>query len=499
MQKVDNFINHLAQANKHRDASASMDGYFYQMELTLLHILEDSTDEDAFSDKRDEPNGLFYVEHSEDYLKTYRCQQGMNHIRLAQMKHHSTTAGPAKYEEALLWLYYNYLLFKQSNIAGLTFKATVFHYDESSSAKVVSSILHSGMTKNSIKSADKQWSAYKFICGLGLDSAANRGDFSNCTNFVKTPKMFDIQGMIKNNLKRLFSVYKDYDEELFFASALCKVKNLTEAGQVLSFEIIKDHFRNDTLTINHDYYVKRIEQLLEQIILIQLDRIGKFKLPPFVDLENVEDDEVVIKYQEIFGKIQRFVLKNFSTPSLRRSFLKSVCTNSITKMEFPLGTKVEYDAFLQASTSVGNFFEKISKILFYHEVQFSEQIELESWFTVTDEIWLFEYPTEKRKDGVILGNITGDPTGTLRDLFHRFKDLNVRPHVWYLGNCGIKANKKNYYKPDITKVDQTPSPFYQDEGYFYIQCLNCLDPYLYDTTEKVPNIFEHGCYEEGAK
>ncbi|AIQ34696.1 hypothetical protein R50345_08775 [Paenibacillus sp. FSL R5-0345] len=461
MLNAEDLLKHLYEKNSHRDASASFDGYFYQMELTLLHILEDASDKDAFLEPRQEPNGIFHVEHSEDYVKVYTCDKGKEHIRLAQMKHHMTTAGPVKYEEALLWLYYNYLLFLQSGNSELTFKSTIFHYDKSTSAKITIDIINNVMKKNLENDEDKQHSAYKLICGLGLDTNQRRIDFSGLSTFIKTPSMMDIQASIKSTLKRLFSVYQAYDEELFYAAAICKIKNL--AGSEVSFEILKSYFQSGNLFINDEYYTSRILQLLEQTLMIQLNHIRKFQLPPFIQNEDEHDEisnEMVINYEVLLKKIRIFLHENFQNSGYRKSFLTSVSTNTVTNLNFISGTRDEFNAFMQSSPNFSNFIAKLAKIMYFHEQRFKEEIILENWFIITNEIWLFKYPGEKRQNGVVLGNVTDDPRGTLQNLFERFSKLSTRPNVWYLGNCGVKANKPNQYKLDITKVDNTHTPCY---------------------------------------
>lgn len=498
MLNAENLLKHLYEKNSHRDASASFDGYFYQMELTLLHILEDASDKDAFLEPRLEPNGKFYVEHSEDYVKVYTCDKGKDHIRLAQMKHHMTTAGPAKYEEALLWLYYNYLLFLQSGSSELTFKSTIFHYDRSSSAKITIDIINSAMNKNFNKDADNQDSAYKLIYDLRMDTKQRRMDFSNLSSFIKTPSMTDIQASIKSTLKRFFSVYQAYDEELFYAAAICKIKN--SARSEVSFDILKDYFQSGNLIINHDYYISRISQLLEQTLMIQLNHIRKFKLPFFIQNEEEHEEisnEVFIKYEVLFEKIRKFLNENFLISEYRKSFLTSVSTNTVTNLNFISGTRDELDAFMQSSPNISNFIAKLAKIMYYHEQSFEEKINLQDWFIVNNEIWLFKYPGEKRQHGVVLGNVTDDPRGTLQNLFERFSKLSSRPTVWYLGNCGMKSNQPNSYKLDITKVNNTHTPCYKDEGFFYVQCLNCLEVNMYDEIGRMSNLFEFGCIEGG--
>ncbi len=222
-------VEQIHDLNKNRDAFHSIKGYFYQFELTLLHILDDGTGEDAFGDA--DCQSSYMIERIEDYVK-YFDKDEKSFIRVAQIKHHSNKEGPSTYYDAVLFLYYNYLNFLEQNLPDTEYVARIFHYDLSEEKGNIKPILDSAWTsyerKKKKKEEDDEEKERKTgkpvprredvldkIYKTGLDSEDNREAFSTIAKFIKTKRHEDVTESLKSKLKERYQHLSAFNSDEF--------------------------------------------------------------------------------------------------------------------------------------------------------------------------------------------------------------------------------------------------------------------------------------------
>ncbi|EPC8419162.1 hypothetical protein ACR3AO_001734 [Bacillus wiedmannii] len=484
-------ISHIDADNQARDAYSSINGYFYQFELTLLHILEDASESDAFNETRTEKPAEFKVELIEDYVKYYEDDKGF-HIRVAQMKHHSTSAGPSKYTEAVLWLYYNYLKYKELNKENVTFKAVVYHFDKSpAGSKDILKVLEDGMTKNAAKEVENQLPVYRKITDHGTDSEEIRTSFSQNSWFEKTGSLKDITEKVKGKLYQLYYDKQPYHTpEYLYAVAVNKIITDGESKSPLSLKSLEDLFKN-RVTINPEFYKYKI---IEEIFYIIDGNIAQLEYKPVFPVERFPS-KVRQAYEEIYEEIKSFIVRTFQESSLRKSFLYSLVPKKVRG--YDPGSEQELEAFLECSQAISIFFAKLAKIIYFYRVTTGSNKQVDEFFNIDSIIWIFSYPDEERGSGVIMGDISDNPIHALIELIPRFSKVPNKPSVWYLDDIGIKANTNRPYKHSITNISEDISPCKPNEEHFHIQCLKCLMRLDLDNLDNTFNVFKDGCREEG--
>jgi hypothetical protein len=496
LQKID-------EDNQDRNAYSSINGYFYQFELTLLHLLEDGEEQDSFGETTGDRPSEFRVELVEDYVKYYE-KDGKQHIRAAQIKHHTTYAGQSKYIEAVLWLYCGFLKYYQLERDDLTYKAVLYHFDRSPDDKDMLKALTKGLDENKDKDKDKQDEAYRQIVEIEKKyrDVELRAEFSKISEFKKvTYSLQEIREKLKGKLRlRYSSVRGEYNEAYLYAAAVSKLINDGRDKNTLSLELLDHYFKNEHPQVNSDFYTRKI---IDQVICLIAEHVEDVEYPQTIssflgesEVPSV-DEELVNKYIKIARKLKDFMMGKLQIPEYRKSFLNTVVAGKVSSYE--INALSEYERFLDYSDSIKAFIAKLAKIVFYHQSLPDETVDLNHWFEIGSSVWLFKYPYEARRDGVILGDVRQSDYAprVMGELLERLSENKIKPNVWYLGLVGdIRSHHKQKYKPTQTKIDDEDSPCKPGDDSFYIQCLNCLGVTQYDRIDTVSNIFMEKCKEE---
>ncbi|MEI2358832.1 hypothetical protein [Mesobacillus zeae] len=499
-------IGQIHDLNKNRDAFHSINGYFYQFELTLLHILDDGSGNDAFEDVNCQSS--FMIERIEDYVK-YFDKDEKSFIRVAQIKHHSNKEGPSTYYDAVLFLYYNYLNFLERNLPDTEYVARIFHYDLSEEKGSIKPILDSAWTsfekkKKKIKEADDEKERHTGqpikrnedvldkIYKTGLDSEENRQAFATIAKFIKTQRHEDVTEKLKSKLKERYQhLYAFNSDEFLYAASVSKLIKEGQKGLEFSLRELDEYFNGDAEQLDNFYalkitdYVKGI--IDSNIIDVDLNPWGR---------------GVYELYREIYVDIARFIEEKFKTNEYRKSFLLS--TNPREIRMFEANTLDEYIAFTEASVAISQLLSKLSKIIYYYWESSGEAVDLDEWFKINDQGWLFKFPGEQRGIGVITGDFSSDVFSSLRHILPRLRNEKLKPDVWYVKHDDefFNASQNMKYEHDFSDVpmegEEVHHPYFCDpaEDHFHMQCLRCLSLNNYSKNPKTHEIFVHGCREE---
>ncbi|MGG1629822.1 hypothetical protein [Rossellomorea sp. NRS-1567] len=484
MVNLEQTINELQDINANRDAFSSISGYFFQFELTLLHILYDGSENDPFGDN--ECAATFKVETIEDYVKYYK-KDDKGHIRLAQMKHHVSMTSNSKYYSAVLSLYYTYLKFIEKNVTNIELKATIFLYDMSP-VKDIYTVLNSA-----IKSQDQGLqSIISKILDTGIDNEENRLRFSQITRFEKTESHASISQLLKQELSNRYqSLHPSHTPERLYASAVSKLIQDSGNGLELSIESLNSLFLNE-VEVMKDFYQLKIIDFVKGIIDSCINE---------VEVNFRYADDIKTTYSRIYGDtIAPFIERKFNQPEFRISFLQTVTPKDLSQV-IELNSLSEYETFLKASDAIKQTLSNLAKIIFNH-LSDGEESCLEEWFEITEKGWLFNYPSEERGKGVLIGNFYGDIFSSMYYMLPRLRDRDLRPDVWYVKHDDEEINASDLlnYELDITAPSEElhrhifAQPF---EDHYHIQCLGCLTLSNLSNCNKVNNIFLDQCRVKG--
>lgn len=500
---LEDVIGVIHKDNQDRDAFNSIVGYFYQFELTLLHILTEATEKDAFGEEL--TPAIYKVETIEDYVK-YFDSEDRSYIRVAQIKHHSKGVTDAKYYDAVLWLYLNYLKFLQLKVDKETsYKATIFQYDPNGE-KDVKTVLEAAFKsyenkrKKELEKIKKEGSdrtpkhnVWDKIYETKLDTTQNRDNFFKIASFKATNSHKEISDELKTELFSLFGALNNgYTPEFLYGAAITKLIEDGQQGLELTFESINTYFHGVPHQMD-DLYTQKIIDFIFSIVDSNLSDI---------EVEMGFDDSVTESYRIIYNDIIKpFLKEKLNDNELRYSFLKSIVPKEIKK--FTHNGSEEFMEFLTCSSPIANFLSKLAKILYFHKVEKNESGSLEDWFEINDKAWLFKYPAETRGIGVITGDIYGESFyACLRHFLPRLKLKDVRPDVWYMGHNDddFNASKNLNYEIDITlpREDRKRLTFCEvEDDHFHVQCMDCLSRNKFEKITNVSNIFTDGCSIRG--
>ncbi|NWQ43313.1 hypothetical protein MLOOGBEN_21670 [Bacillus sp. EB106-08-02-XG196] len=487
MINIDRAVNDLHELNIDRDAFRSISGYFYQFELTLLHILYDGTEQDPF---KDNPcNAIYKVETIEDYVKYYESN-GRGFIRLAQMKHHDSQTSNSTYYGAVLRLYFTYLKFLEKEEDKIELKAAIFFYDMSP-VKSINKVLEAAMNSEN----KKLESIINTIKDIGLDSIENRIKFSKLTTFEKTENHAAITNKLKHELSRRYQMLQpSHTPDRLYASAVSKL--IQDSGNEIGFtlESLNSYFVNE-VEVPRDFYKLKIIDYVKGIINVLVNENIR-NIHPFYS------NEIKESYSEIYVKvIIPFIEEKFETADYRYSFLQTVTPNDFSQ-EIVMDSIIEYECFLEASNSIKQTMANLAKILFYY-LESGKEVRLDEWFDINDNGWLFTYPDEQRGSGVLIGSFNSDVFTSMSYMLPRLKETSLRPDVWYVKHHNIdeiSSSKALSYEVDFTSPpEEVYRHIYAQPGdeHFHIQCLGCLATERLWDCSNVNNIFKDKCHVKG--
>jgi hypothetical protein len=491
---IKSILNEIEGDAPNRNAYASINGYLYQFDLTLYHLLIDGIAEDPIDGLRESQDGEFMVETIEDYVKIF-TSNGRIQVRLGQIKHHSTYAGQSKYEEAVLWMYYGFLQFQRATIAkGIAevtdFRTILFHYDKSPNGKNIQNALEEAVRKNVVLNEEDQWPVYKSIRQFG-DSEELKNQFYTKAQFYKTACSEDLIQRIKTLLRtRYATIDPSYDEEFLYAAAVCKLIDEGRKRNSLTLLKLDTYFNSRAAQVDSEFYKNKIIEFMYLNLEWYFNQVE--------NLDGIPAADVTI-YFSICNKLIKFIRDAFQDVKIRKSFLNSIIADSCP--DYRCDTRQEYELFLQNRNLIQNFIAKLAKMMFSFRIENPTwDFLVEDWFSLGESHWRFTHPYEERaKQGVIIGDITtdGNHSRAIGAIIRRFYEFPERPYIWYFDRCDdIDGCIPRPYLIDPKNPDPISTPIRPDDQYC-IECLDCLEKRRYTSTDKVHHIFKGECRRRG--
>lgn len=509
--KIKEFKQKYKEGEENRSAYGSINGYLYQFDLTLYHILLDKSDEDPFEDiKLNDGDDFseFEVESVEDYLKMYDLN-GQLHLRLAQIKYHSGTAGPMEYKDAVKYLYYNYLRLLSFNDYDADFKAKIFHHDKSTGPnaepKVVKDILKKSL-QEIVSDSEEDEDSLSIVDSLINENhtGENMNDFISKADFYYTKDNVNIIKDLKEELTDRYSDKVNWgndDEDLLYSVALLKIindfrlKRMENEDNSITLAELDDYITHITLD-NMTNFTDKISIYVHSIIEEYYEYIIKY-----YDLHKDEfnlNETLLSNYRKICNNITEFIMNKFDKDLNRYTFLNTIYPEELKPIDgVNFNTCSEWQMFLEARGYILSFIVKLAKLMYYYEKSAETDFNLNDHFIINDMTWIFKYPLDNRKSIIIADPPSVDADIIIGNLMKRHYHKNIK--VWYFDKLCKLRSKKHEYRINITSPDSKGKLEldHPDREFFYVECLECLSQKDYCEISRIDNIFEERwCYNE---
>ncbi len=493
-KKLSDLFREIEGDEKRRNAYASIEGYLFQFELLLYHIMIDGTCDDAFKMNKS-IDWKYYVEEIEDYSRVY--DDGFDIIvQVGQIKYHSGYAGDSEYYEAVLWLYFNYLKVVKCRKISL-YQSRIFHFDASGDKSSILDILNKAIAKavNDIKSSKntKLAGILKKINKLSKENNDNKNSrkrFSKNSCFNKV--QMNRESLISNIKKLIPGTFPVHlPEEVIYSGLITKIIKDGKYGTAITLKSLNDYLTSSDFNQSKIY---------SDLIIDFIDYYCNIELISAV-YESTRNDVVTCKYEILGKKIFEYLKSKLSNSDLRRSFLETAIYDTSFNNYVP-NTEQEWEVFLQCKKQIQDYIIKISNILYSYESIEGEGVILDDWFMIKDDVWLFICPWEKRGNGIVISDFVGDSYyNYISHISKRYENAVIKPNVWYFSkkeNTGLSVlnyGKDAYeYRIDITKPDnEWLAVDNVNSACFYLECLHCLKKDCFDDFSHVKDIFEMGC------
>lgn len=498
----------LNRGDEQRSADASITGYLYQFELTLLHCL--SIDADPFGDAITEDIIVEYqVESVEDYSKFFE-HDGKKHIRVAQIKHHTNKTNPSDYSEAVVFLYYDFLKYRQQNLKDTTFKCKIFYHDQSADRetkkKEVSEIikrqlvnmrkLEAAATAKKGDEKEKELTKYtRYI--LEHDNERILQKFLEVADFSFSDSRANTIESIKSKLLDRYShlnIYggTSYKKDFLYAASLNKL--------ICDFleRTSKMEFKPFSLQELDGYFNGLVGSPWDIMPLIsgKLFELSTSNLEFVIDYPNHVQEvpkDLQSDYEEIYSMICGFIIEKFKVEQNRKAFFNSLVPDDIS---YNSGGVEEWEFFLTHTQQISQFIVKLGKMLYYYLKKNKHNVvNLDEWFSIRDNLWYFNFPLDVRKSALLIADL---PTVGLHEthvgkLKEKFAEANVR--IWYMCEVLYQANKrKHQYQQSIDLPNKDPFDIDNiNRNNFDIECLLCLEMNSYHKLDCCEKVFQEGC------
>lgn len=131
----------------------------------------------------------------------------------------------------------------------------------------------------------------------------------------------------------------------------------------------------------------------------------------------------------------------------------------------------------------------------YKKNNIQYDLNVEKWFFIDNEMWLFTCPSDKREN-ILLPKPYKKPKLVHNRILKRICKSHKRPYVWYFGKLklsgfyGLEFNKPefNTLKHNVVEIDKPCT-----KSSYFIECMECLKEDEPTNINKVNSIFDKRC------
>ncbi|CEQ02930.1 Uncharacterised protein [[Clostridium] sordellii] len=574
-------LDMLDEFEKNRKADYSIWGYLYQFDLMFYDMLTDKDKSDLFNDYNKLSGKLdiitYEAEMIEDYCKEFTIND-QKHVRLAQIKYNarSKTNFYKENKDALKTLYYIYLKAKILDCESFDLKCSLFYFNQNEknnnsndySDKIreeletiinsevkklddelnnkdskiepnewVSTTIDNEILYNQLTSKDLSGRIQYLFYNLSNKEYLN--DFIDNTLITKkVPERQDLIAMIKQKLEEEYSYLRSNDYSL--SEEINKGDLLYSLGiNFIINEWQSKKEKNERKPINLQQVLEYIHSMNSRDVLID-DIVEKILVEYFDELiyiiesdiykdiyddkfEEQQGNEIIDNFEILLHELLEFLRRILKERTARYSLFNTISNNRFKTREEYLQMSVieEYAIINQMKDLFMDFCRRILKIMYWEKYIQNKSIDLDEWFRIDEELWIFKKKDLKIKT-VLLPNVSDDRVKDIcRDIVYRMRKVDnkySKPRLWYFKS--INENKgysdrilydlreiqgrggMMHYTLNITKIadDNIRNNIVgNNDDYFYIECMDCLKMNSMSNYESIEHIFSERCVKCGIR
>ncbi|WP_346940467.1 hypothetical protein [uncultured Clostridium sp.] len=494
-----------------READASLCGYFYQVDQTLVRILKNKNTEK-----------VLLIEVLEDILEYGIEKVEINGtivkkqvITAYQIKHHNNNVSNSTAYKPILLGFISYqrvknefnkikakidddYIYKYKIVYGLPAGKNI----TVNTREAWDSIIQYAPFNSNYKNLASIWKANMIENeSLSNYSIDDINEYLLCTELVKNRELKDysdevveeirykidgINGLEDIPAKDLYYVMWSIVKELMLENSTHK--------QEITFDVLIEKTR-DIVKFGHAYdqyekvyYLEKIKSLIHNAVANTLSEIYE---------ENIEDNEVIYnQYCNCYaGIVEQFILKQFENVNYRYSFFNTlVPEGTLMKVD---NAADEYESFMLNNGYITSFIRILLKMVYCQNINSIEK--LEDIFVITESMWSIKGLDERGKAVLIAfrEDMTDNKVGHIAK---KMNEANEFPDVWYMkNNDDYCCNSLYDYKIDIAKPKINYSNLYQTgkpSKVFTIECMKCLKMRNFTDVTGCDILHRGGCINE---
>lgn len=572
-------LDELDKYEKNRKADYSIWGYLYQFDLMFYDMLTDRKKDDLFNDYpklEDSCDVITYeAEMIEDYCKKFIIND-QKHVRLAQIKYNARSYKNFYKEnsDALKTLYYVYLKAKIIDCEWFDLKCSLFYFNQNKNnhnnkdySDEIKKELNIIIKKESKKLQDilddesnieiDEWVASTIdneiiFNKLGKKDLSGRIQylFYNLSNDEYLDDFIDNKLIIRkveerqeliNIIKQIleedyaklirddYSLSRDINKgDLLYSLGINFIINEWQSKKIKNDrkpielpEIIEYIKSVNSTDISVDHIIeKTLVEYFEQLNKIIEDNIYEEEIEK--DLEEEQVDNIIENYQVLLHELLKFMKYKMKEKKNRYSLFNTIAEDRFrNRAEYMEISPIdEYGLINQMKGLFIDFCRRTLKIMYWEKYIQKKEINLEKWFRLEDELWIFT-KTDLKTKGILLPNANDDRVRDIcRDIVYRMRKVNEKyskPRVWYFKNIGKSKQYSHgvpyslreklrrgemHYSLNISNIPdenvRNNIAGYNEDS-FYIECMNCLKMESMLNHELIEHLFSERCVGCGIK
>lgn len=511
MHKVNIALNEASDSD--READASLYGYFYQVDQTLMRVLRNKN-----TDK------VVLIEVLEDILE-YGSEEvildGLGTIKTIitayQIKHHNNNVSNSTTYKPLLLGFISYLrvkneftkikaeinndyIYKYKIVYGMPSENKISVNKSEALNSIIqyapfetnytkfASMWKSNIDNNILRNYSKK-DIDEYLSCTEINGDSDIKDYSSEVIKEIEDKIKDVEGLENKSPDDLYYIMWAIIKEFMLDSSKEKKEItfnlLTQETKKIVDGVFDEYYYRDI------YYLEKIKSLIHDNIEIILYEIYEGSIDDNEDIYN--------SYSSCYSKIiEKFILKQFDNDKYRHSFLNSLVPEDY--LEKADNLKDEYELFMKNNIYIRSYLSVLLKIVFYQNV--STELQMEKIFEIDENIWKISGLDER---GIaILISFRDDMTDNkIGHIANKMNKIYQFPDVWYMKNCDNYCGDELYdYKVDITRpkistINECKAGI--PSKVFTIECMNCLNMKDFTDIKSCKKIHKEGCVKSGKK
>ncbi|QLY78974.1 hypothetical protein [Clostridium intestinale] len=511
MHKVNTAL--IEASDTEREADASLYGYFYQVDQTLMRVL-----------KNKNSNKIVLMEVLEDILEYGSEEVTLNGLKTLkpvitayQIKHHNTNVTNSTAYKPLLLGFISYqrvknelkkieaqinndYIYRYKIVYGIPSDKNISVNKPEAWESIIQCVpfetkyknfasIWEANVKNKILSNYNQDDINEYLACTEIDGDSELKDYSEEVVSEIENKIRGVEGLEKLASHDLYyimwSIIKEFMLERDSKKKGITFDDLTKKTKTIVSNTFGEVFYKDI------YYLEKIKSLIHNDLESILYEIYERTID--------DNEEIYYYYSNCYSKIiESFIINKFDNCNYRFSFLNSLVPEDYLKKADNLVD--EYKMFMENNVYIISYLRILLKIAFYQNLNTESKIQ--EIFKIDKDMWNTTQLDERGH--AILISFKEDMTDNkIGHIANKMNKIDKFPDVWYMKNCDDYCGDELYdYKVDITRpkintVNECKAGI--PSKVFTIECMKCLNMKDFTDITTCKNIHKKGCVKSGKK